>query len=212
MKKLITICAVVTMVLAASPAQASVTFNFEGATLVGTSTEANQRVSDYMTGVYGSSVTGTDGWVINNALSGVDWLGNDGQWLRTRAEGAVPWDFEISFDTVPITSASGDFYVFVGTDADFTITAYDSSYGDRETPSASALVTSQSWNPGTGAWEGSFDLSFGSPVSLLVFSDGGYDDVAIDDLTVTPIPAPGAILLGSIGVGLVGWLRRRRTL
>jgi hypothetical protein len=42
---------------------------------------------------------------------------------------------------------------------------------------------------------------------------GEYNYRAQDQLVmIVPVPAPGAILLGSIGVCLVGWLRRRKTL
>jgi hypothetical protein len=54
------------------------------------------------------------------------------------------------------------------------------------------------------------------PVAVVnLWATGRVGDLnyrAQDQLVCVPIPAPGAVLLGSIGVTLVGWLRRRRTL
>jgi hypothetical protein len=59
----------------------------------------------------------------------------------------------------------------------------------------------------TFATSGTYTLVLGIKNSI----DSIYDSyLGIDNVKL--IPAPGAILLGSIGIGLVGWLRRRRTL
>ena len=43
----------------------------------------------------------------------------------------------------------------------------------------------------------------------LVLTNGSFTIEAVPNDVV---PAPGAIVLGSIGIGIIGWLRRRRTL
>jgi hypothetical protein len=64
--------------------------------------------------------------------------------------------------------------------------------------------------------EGQFIYS-GAEISRVIisFNQEAASRFALDNLTYNPtnsIPAPGAVLLGSFGMGLVNWLRRRKTL
>lgn len=124
--------------------------------------------------------------------------------------------FPVSVSNLSFLVADIDYHHLVITE-ELTAKVFD-SYGSE----LDMLVhTAPSGNPRGGDGEVVL-IDFGSLAGitqLQITSTASYNPTnsseigwGIDNLGFTPIPTPGAILLGSIGVGLVGWLRRRRTL
>jgi hypothetical protein len=115
-----------------------------------------------------------------------------------------------------------------------TLSGYDYTPGTGRSTSAGALQdviwyledeTALTWGAGSlqdtfytaaqdavtsGSWTGLRNVQV-----LNFYTVGHAGDLQYreqDMLAITPIPAPGAVVLASLGAGLVGWLRQRRTL
>jgi hypothetical protein len=102
-------------------------------------------------------------------------------------------------DLLSIDKATGSFTV-IGDTTPFLSVAEDTLFYDGYIYSSDFAGNFFKTDPDTGLGELIGNTGMGT----------GLGGIFIAEPAV--IPAPGALVLGSIGIGLVGWLRRRRTL
>jgi len=181
------VCLIV-LVLCASPVMAAVTIDFEDAP------------GGYFTSWTKDDVTftaagGASMWASTNPNGTLGLVGGDDPYYELRAD--------IACGATSVAVDLGDY------DADqdlLFLEIYDSSdtllgYTDLMIPGEFVGMETLSLSASNIAY-----AIFGARQAV------SGSSVYADNFTFAPVPAPGAVLLGGIGVGLVGWLRKRQTL
>ncbi|MHC4558541.1 MAG: hypothetical protein ACYTFW_08945 [Planctomycetota bacterium] len=200
MKKLVTICILVGL-MSAGAADAAVTLTFgelplqpvDGLSYMGVTFGFTVGGSPSTDALYNTIGPGAVTYLQDPVLEG------DAAGILTLDFGPLPTDqlqFGIALNTYNAVTAG------------YTVELFDTSLVSLGTFSGNTYPLI--------VWaEDQFTYS-GAPISRAVidFNEQAVTRFAVDNLTFNPVtaPAPGAVLLGSIGVGLVGWLRRRRAI
>lgn len=182
--------------------------------------------------------TGTDGWTWpsadNAAFSWVSSGGNPGGYIHydNNKPHNSPWiyapaDFLGDWLGTGVTNLTYEAKIF-STGSVYLIGNYQvgiqgpggAAYwlGPPPNPAAGWLslnvpITESEWTMQSGSWDTLLANVTELGIATAYYNNWGpFEITGIDNVSLHAIPAPGAILLGSIGVGFVGWLRRHRTL
>lgn len=143
-------------------------------------------IESYMEDIYGSDITVTGAWAKTCFFSGP--LGDDNYIFSSLCPGKS--SLSISFNDEPITSVSFDFGMILS-----SLTAFAN---DQE-------ILAEPWRCWSSGNSGT--IYFDSPVTALKFDDSCIGVIELDNLVVTSVPEPSALLLLSLGAI---FLRKRK--